>query len=319
MPSSYRMLLIDQGVVIKKLPINTGSYIIGRSDQADLVINSKDVSREHVRLEFNGRQFRITDLKSTNGTYINGNKIESSGVKPGDEIMVGDYILIIDDGSVNIHDLDVTEAGRKGDETVIIEDHFQTLRKKINDKDLKKELSRMEMAVKKSRQRLASMAKYDRLTGLYNRQHFDSFSRRLFEKCAAQEQPLAVLFIDIDHFKRVNDTYGHKRGDDVLRTIAQLVRISCRKSDYIARYGGEEIIAVLPNTETEGAVKVANDINDIIRIQSIELTKIRLTVSIGVASFPDNGTELKTIIDRADQALYQAKESGRDRVIKYHG
>ena len=311
--------MLDQGVVIKDLIIEEGTYIVGRSDQADVIINSKDVSRQHAKIVFNGTQFMIEDLGSTNGTLLNGNKVERVKINPGDEIMIGDFVLMIDDGTIDTHKLDITEAGRKGDETVIIEDHFQTLRKKISDQDLKKELSKMEMAVKKSRQRLASQAKYDRLTGLYNRQHFDTFSRQLFEKTIAQEQPLSVLFIDIDHFKKVNDTYGHKKGDDVLRTIAQLVKISCRKSDYIARYGGEEVIVILPNTDTEGAVKVGNDINEIIRTQSKELTNIQLTVSIGVAGYPENSDALKLIIEKADQALYQAKESGRDRVIKYHG
>ncbi len=319
MPKLFRLLLIDQGSVIKNLALDAGTYVIGRSDQVDMVINSKDVSREHACIEFDGSEFQLKDLKSTNGTFLNGKKINTSAIKPGDEIMIGDYILMIDDGSVNTHSLDATEAGRKGDDTVIIEDHFQALRQKIDDKELKKEFSKIEMTVKKSRQRLSSLAKYDQLTGLYNRQHFNSFSKQSFEKSVAHRQPFSVLFIDIDHFKKVNDNYGHKKGDDVLRMVAQLIKISCRKSDYVARYGGEEIIVILPDTDADGAIKVGGDINSIIKTQSAELTKIPVTVSIGVASYPEHGDDLKIIIEKADKALYHAKESGRNRVIKYHG
>ncbi len=290
MTKSYRLLLIDQGAVIKSMAIKIGACIIGRSDQADMVISSKDVSRSHAEIEFDGNGFRIKDLNSTNGTFINGGKIDRAAVRPGDEISVGDYTLIIDDGSLDRRGvLDATEAGRKGEETMVIEDHFHALRQKVSDHDLKKVISRMEMTVKKSRQRLSSMAKYDRLTGLFNRQHFDGFSKQVFESGVARGQSLAVLFIDIDHFKRVNDTHGHKKGDDVLRTVAQLIKISCRKSDYVARYGGEEIVVILADTDIEGAAKVAGDINYLIASQSFDMTGIGLTVSIGVAGFPEHG------------------------------
>ena len=115
----------------------------------------------------------------------------------------------------------------------------------------------------------------------------------------------------------MNDTYGHKKGDDALKIIAQLICASCRKSDFVARYGGEEIVVILPNTTSRDAVSVAQEINNIIAKQTKNLLGIRITVSIGVAIYPGDGTNLKKILESADKALYQAKRSGRNRVCKF--
>jgi diguanylate cyclase (GGDEF)-like protein len=161
------------------------------------------------------------------------------------------------------------------------------------------------------------MANEDKLTGLYNRQHFDKLSETEFNQAKRENRKLSILFIDIDHFKDVNDTYGHDKGDEALRIVAQLIRASCRKSDYVARYGGEEIVVILPKTISRDAIQVAHDINAIIARQSKHFLGFKLTVSIGVSTFPDDGLSLKQIIKSADLALYQAKDAGRNRVWKF--
>ncbi len=317
MGKKYFLLLIDSGIVVKKLSLVKGYYIIGRADDADLIISSKDVSRHHAAVNNDGADFIIKDLNSTNGTFVNNRKIVKHNLQSGDEISIGDYSIFFDDGSGSFSYPEETEINRKGQETVIIDDKFTRLKQKLKDENLKAEFGRIIGVVKKSRRRLSSLANEDKLTGLHNRQYFDKISRTEFIEAKEKDSKLSILFIDIDHFKSVNDTYGHKKGDDALKIIAQLICASCRKSDFVARYGGEEIVVILPNTTSRDAVSVAQEINNIVAKQTIKLLGIRITVSIGVATYPDDGITLKSLLERADKALYQAKKSGRNRVCKF--
>jgi diguanylate cyclase (GGDEF)-like protein len=317
MNKQYNLLLVDGAVVIKKIPLEEKQYSIGRADDCGIVLSSKDVSRRHAVITNEGSQYFVEDLDSTNGTFVNGQRVTKAALQPGDEISVGDYTFCFDDGSTPYSCPDETVVGRKGAETVIIEDKFSSLREKLKDNDLAAEFKTIEDMVKRSRKRLSSLANEDKLTGLYNRQHFDKVSKSEFSNVKKTGQPLSVLFVDIDHFKKVNDTYGHKKGDEVLKVVSQLVQISCRKSDFVARYGGEEIVVLLPNTVSRDAVKVAKDINTIIKKQTVRLVAIPVTVSIGVATYPGDGSSIAGVIDCADKALYQAKSAGRNRVFKY--
>jgi len=129
---------------------------------------------------------------------------------------------------------------------------------------------------------------------------------------------LSVLFIDIDHFKQVNDTYGHKAGDVVLQQLAATVRNSLRGIDVVGRYGGEEIVVGLIGAEVQHAQQIAEDLRTKIATHTIELDddKVQVTVSIGVATMKP-GLALHDLLDNADKALYQAKNSGRNRVEVY--
>jgi diguanylate cyclase (GGDEF)-like protein len=317
MTKKLYLMLIDSGIVVKRLPLDQGTYIIGRSDDADFVISSKDVSRHHASIAYDGKSCVINDLKSTNGTFVNGKRIVKETLQVGDEVMMADYVIVLDDGSGKFTYAEATEIGRRGEETAIIEDKFSTLRQKLKDQDLQEEFKHIERVIKKSRKRLSTLANEDKLTGLYNRQYFDKISKKEFSEARRNNLHLSILFIDIDHFKRINDTYGHKVGDDALKVIAHLIRISCRKSDIVARYGGEEIVVILPETAAPDALKVGKDINKIIARQTKHILNIKITVSIGVATFPDDGTTLKAIMGLADKALYQAKRGGRNMVLQY--
>jgi two-component system, cell cycle response regulator len=131
-------------------------------------------------------------------------------------------------------------------------------------------------------------------------------------------QALSLMVIDLDHFKKVNDTYGHQVGDLVLKTVAQTLHRTLKESDVLARYGGEEFVIVLPRTDTAGAVAVAERLR--IAVAGLSLRKLapvapeRVTISIGVASYPIHATTVAELIRIADEALYQSKSQGRNRV-----
>lgn len=159
----------------------------------------------------------------------------------------------------------------------------------------------------------------DPLTKISNRKSFDEGISRAIIDAVSNSHPLCVLMIDIDHFKRFNDTYGHQTGDQVLRLVAMTLKSNIKGKDIAARYGGEEFVAVLPQTDMEGAVIVAENIRQ--AIQAKELLKRstneklgRVTASFGVAMFHPSDTTT-SLIERADSCLYAAKHAGRNRVV----
>lgn len=165
--------------------------------------------------------------------------------------------------------------------------------------------------------RLERLAITDYLTGLYNIRYFYHRLDEEFSRARRYNFPLSCLMIDLDHFKDINDRYGHRAGDSVLREVARLMKSHTRKSDVLARYGGEEFIMLLPETHEKGAIAKAEQLrSSISKLRFKSLTNGRaVTVSIGVATYPDvtvNDTD--DLITYADNALYKAKTSGRNRV-----
>jgi diguanylate cyclase (GGDEF)-like protein len=316
---TYWLLLLDCGKVAKQFSLGKNRCVIGRSEDTDLTLSNSDVSRHHAAVRFQRGRYIIEDLNSTNGTYVNGQKIEEHSLKPGDEISIGDHSIIFDDGTSSYFNIEETEITHRGKETAIIADKFTSLGRKIDDESLRKEFKDIEKFVRKSRKRLATLAHADKLTGLYNRQYFDKIAGLELDKARSGRKHLSVLFIDIDHFKQINDKYGHKTGDDILKAIAWLIQESCRKTDIVARYGGEEIVVILPNTVTQDAARIGEEIREIIAKQTERKLHIGVTVSIGVAAFPDDGASLSVILEEADKALYEAKGKGRNRVCTSHG
>ncbi len=164
----------------------------------------------------------------------------------------------------------------------------------------------------------------DPLMGIFNRRYLE---RRLNEEINRSKRynlSLSLLMLDVDHFKKVNDTYGHQIGDIVLKKLAQIIVDLARETDFVARYGGEEIVIVLPNTPISAAALMAE------RCRNQVLKKLiigsdesggkpigGITVSIGVSSIQDENRDINKLIENADMALYQAKERGRDQVVVY--
>ncbi len=180
----------------------------------------------------------------------------------------------------------------------------------------------LDSALATERLKLAGLT--DVLTGVHNRRYFES--RCLEEVLAARRsgQPLVCMFLDVDRFKQLNDTLGHQAGDEVLRYVANLIKVQLRGSDVVARYGGEEFVVLLPATPCLAGLEIAERIRRVVSVQSVptRVTEtVRVTISIGVAMLrplPDV-TEAAVLaadmIARADQALYAAKEGGRNKVL----
>jgi len=163
------------------------------------------------------------------------------------------------------------------------------------------------------------MAVTDGLTGLHNRRYLDSHLQTLFDRAVARRRPLSVMITDLDRFKSVNDTYGHDGGDDVLREFAQRLRQNVRGIDLACRYGGEEFVVVMPDTEGAIAEKVAERIRAEIAKLPFPIGKdgkaIEVTVSVGVSCVLKGPDTVQGLMKRADLALYEAKSGGRNRVV----
>lgn len=166
-------------------------------------------------------------------------------------------------------------------------------------------------ALVSANQELEQLARVDTLTGLQNRKSAHERLRFEFLRLKRSGHPYAVLFIDVDHFKRVNDTYGHETGDQVLRIMANVLSSSLRATDFVARYGGEEFLAILSETNLDGVLKIAEIVRHSVAEQLFPLVK-QVTVSIGVAMAMSEDKDEEGAVRRADTALYQAKENGRN-------
>jgi len=162
----------------------------------------------------------------------------------------------------------------------------------------------------------------DPLTGLYNRRFLEESLAREMARCKRKGAVFAVLMLDVDHFKRFNDTFGHEAGDVVLRSTAQAMQKNFREGDIVCRFGGEEFVVVLPDTNPEGAAVSARHMLEIVRSQHVShngKTLGAITISIGMAMYPCDGESVRALIESADKALYEAKGAGRDRLVIAQG
>jgi len=179
-------------------------------------------------------------------------------------------------------------------------------------------LQRRDLELKKAMQQLQEQAITDPLTGLHNTRYLRDFLPRELLRARRRDSPLAVIMIDVDHFKRVNDSLGHEAGDRVLKELGALLKKCIRGSDIACRYGGEEFAIVLTDATSEGARRRAEDIRE--AVKRLELSHGGkpvggLTVSLGVALSPYHADQATTLLRKADEALYRAKDAGRDRVV----
>jgi len=168
---------------------------------------------------------------------------------------------------------------------------------------------------------LERLAVTDGLTGLYNYRHFHERYREEVNLCRRYQHPLAVMLIDLDGFKQVNDTYGHLEGDYLLVQLAEMLRNTLRNTELIARYGGDEFAVLMPSTNLRGGVAAANRILQVVRkaqfLDTLGEPRFRITLSIGVAAYPNSTQNPVELLEKADEALETAKRSGRNRVVAY--
>ncbi|MBI2343762.1 MAG: GGDEF domain-containing protein [Deltaproteobacteria bacterium] len=165
------------------------------------------------------------------------------------------------------------------------------------------------------------LAVRDDLTGLYNRRHFLEVLQIEWKRAVRFHRGLAVLMLDVDHFKAFNDDFGHLHGDHVLREISALLRRNLREVDTLARFGGEEFIALLPDTDRDGAIHVGEKLRRMVELERFQGAQQAenhpMTVSIGISVYPDDALQMDDLIDHADIALYEAKDGGRNKTVCY--
>jgi len=180
-----------------------------------------------------------------------------------------------------------------------------------------RKLARINKELQKLQAKLKEQAHRDPMTNLYNRRYFHDIASQIVALAKRERRDISVMMIDIDHFKVVNDTYGHAIGDLVIKRLADLLIQYTRKSDIITRFGGEEFVILLPNTNLDNSYKIALKIKEIVESTEInydEIDKFFFTISIGIAILSENDSNIENVIKRADEALYRAKENGRNQV-----
>lgn len=269
------------------IPLERREVTLGRALEADVRVNDSRASRLHARIttehdDSSGEtRYRLNDLNSTNGTLLNGKPIENAFLQDGDKFVIGDHLI-----------------------------RFEMLDE--IDREFQQQIHRLLV--------------HDELTGLLTGKSFFSELRREAGRAEAESIPFCVLMMDIDHFKDVNDTYGHLAGSETLEDVGAVIKSALRAGDVGARFGGEEFAAFLLDADYGQGLIAAERVR--LAIEKHEFPAVRrgstepqrthrITISIGVASFPEDGRDPIQLVEMADSALYRAKRSGRNCVCAY--
>jgi diguanylate cyclase (GGDEF)-like protein len=288
------------------------TYSIGRNPDNDIFLSDETVSRSHVKLIWDKDTFLAKDLNSTNGTYLNNEKIDNARLASEDSLRLGKVVLQF---TMTRIEMDMGEETISPVDSIVLENRIEDLIKEVSDPLLKgrfKEIKRLFSAKKKN---LSDLAYRDTLTGLNNRRSFDKTLATEWKRRQRYKRPLSLIMIDIDHFKKVNDTYGHQKGDSVLQTVSGIINDNVRSTDFPCRYGGEEIAVILSETVLDNAAVTAEKLRLLIEIQVEEIEGIKVTISLGVSTYVENMSESGDLIKAADSCLYKAKNTGRNKVV----
>jgi two-component system, cell cycle response regulator len=267
-PLPYLLFLSGRDVG-RSVKLSAEAVDIGRSDECAVSVNSDGVSRRHARLQRIFGLYFVTDLESTNGTYVNEQRVAMMQLNDGDQIRVGDAVL-------------------------------------------KFVLNHLEVEYNLQ---VSTLASADALTGALGKHHFEQAWEKEVERSTRNRSPLSLILFDLDHFKLVNDTYGHAAGDAVLSRTAAVVRGLLASESIFGRVGGEEFAIAVANTPLASARDLAERIR-----RAVEQTvydhlgrTIAVTLSLGVAELAA-GESAEQVYVRADERLYAAKRAGRNRV-----
>lgn len=289
---------------------------IGRNTDNIIVVKKNlTVSRHHAKIYFDYPNFIVQDNESTNGTSLNGQKIEKAIIDASDELKVGEVVFQIKGKMKELAPEDSTEvAFEDPGMTQIIDTNFEEM-KKIAKTDLEKKLvDGFQTQLEEERKHLQELAFKDGLTGIYNRRFFDIELQRTTSTMKRYGGKYSLLMIDIDFFKHFNDEYGHQVGDDVLKWVGDSLIDSIRETDTPARYGGEEMVVIFTETDAKTASLVAEKIRKHIEENSVRKFPERVTVSMGLAEYPQDGITEDEILKAADTAMYHSKEHGRNKL-----
>jgi two-component system, cell cycle response regulator len=269
------------------IPLERDEVTIGRAIEADVRLNDFRASRLHARItserdpKTDSVTYRITDLGSTNGTLINGESITDVMLNHGDKIIIGDSLFRFDM---------LDEIDRE----------FQ--------------------------QQIHRLIAHDELTGLLTGKSFFSELRREAARAEAEARPFCVMMMDLDYFKEVNDTYGHLVGSQTLGETGRIIKEALRAGDVASRFGGEEFAAFLLDANYPQGLVAAERVRVAVAQKEFPATRLdspdsqrthHITISIGVAAYPDDATDPIHLIELADSALYRAKRGGRNRICAY--
>ena len=182
------------------------------------------------------------------------------------------------------------------------------------------ELEKRLEEIQSLQERLLEQAIHDVLTGLFNRRYLEESLEREIASAERGHYPIGIIMLDLDHFKKVNDTYGHKGGDLVLQAVGKVLREATRRMDTACRLGGEEFVVVMPGATLEDTFQRAENLRQKIEALQVDYNgkNMRVTTSIGVSAYPEYGQTMDELLHRADEALYMAKNSGRNMVCAYN-
>ncbi|MDC7238875.1 MAG: GGDEF domain-containing protein [Spirochaetales bacterium] len=299
----------------KKMLIESPRILrIGRDSSCDLVLEERTVSRVHAEIVREEDQVILRDMDSTNGIQVNYRRVKEHQLQDEDRITIGPFIIVYrvlsDEGPAPVRSEENLLS-----ETLVMESKIAGILQSIKDETIRNQLFELKHIINQSKEKLSRMAHIDRLTLLYNRRYFDDVISREVERARRYSQSFCLLLLDIDHFKKVNDVHGHQKGDQVLSEIASIISDNIRMNDIAARYGGEEMAVILPETSVDNAITAAEKLRSAIQENSIVRTGLEITVSIGVSEFKPVDNAVEDLIARADSALYKAKEAGRNRVV----
>lgn len=256
----------------KRYVLSKDTMVVGRSPETDIVINEQSVSRQHAKCVSAGEIIEVEDLGSSNGTFINDERINSKKkINDGDMIRFGTVLLKFFSHN-NLENL--------------VQDNIYR------------------------------MAFIDAGTDTFNKKHLKETLDQEFQYAKSSARDLSIIYFDLDFFKKVNDTYGHSAGDYVLKNTAVAVKQVLRKDDVFCRFGGEEFVVLLPNTNAKSAYELAERIRKSIENYpfSYEGAAIKQTVSLGVSQLNSTILDPEQLLADADRKLYNSKQSGRNQV-----
>ena len=263
------LVIISGGDMGRRYELGTQEVSIGRGDSCTICVSTDQVSRKHATVQHILGRYYVVDMRSTNGTFVNEQKVERAKLMDGDQIRVGKTVL-------------------KYTESHVEQRYFE---------------------------HAFNLASMDALTGAFNKRYFDDTFGKETQRAQQLGTPLSLVLFDIDHFKKINDSFGHPAGDAVLKNVSAAVSAQLREGDALFRVGGEEFALLLAATPRDMALLAAEAVRQLISslVTDFMGTRISATLSLGVAEL--GPTEAPAALyQRADELLYAAKRGGRNRV-----